>query len=102
MNDVTLIPAAVEAFGATSASLATAVGAAGTIDAAATAAAMIPVFGVIGQEFLAAFIAAQANHLLSVGGLAAVHAGMAATTIGGLAEFQAQDATAGAAIRSGR
>lgn len=57
-------------------------------------------FGLIGQEFLAAFIAAQANHLTSVGELAAVHAATAATTVAGLAGFEGVDAASAAVIRS--
>ncbi|MGC4961981.1 type VII secretion target [Gordonia sp. DT218] len=100
MSDVTVVPEVVETFGATSAAMATAVGAAGSINAAANTAVMVPVFGLIGQEFLASFIVAQANHLMSVGNLAAVHAGTAAATFAGLAEFQSEDAAAGSAIRS--
>ncbi|MYR08829.1 hypothetical protein GTV32_22050 [Gordonia sp. SID5947] len=100
MSDVTVVPEVVEAFGATSAAMATAVGAAGAIDAAANTAVMVPVFGLIGQEFLASFIVAQANHLVSVGNLAAVHAGSAAATVAGLSEFRSEDAARGCAIRS--
>ncbi|ROZ83457.1 type VII secretion target [Gordonia sp. OPL2] len=100
MDNVTVVPEVVETFGATSAAMAAAVGAAGSINAAANTAVMVPVFGVIGQEFLASFIVAQANHLLSVGNLAAVHAGSAAATFAGLATFDAEDASSGAAIRS--
>ncbi|MGV9713777.1 type VII secretion target [Gordonia sp. NPDC003424] len=102
MGDVTVVPDAVGAFGATSAAMATAVGAAGSIDAAANTAVMIPVFGLIGQEFLAAFIAAQTNHLVAVGHLATVHAGTAAATFAGLAGMQAADSASGAAIRAVR
>ncbi|MAU84390.1 hypothetical protein VX037_00830 [Gordonia sp. Z-3] len=100
MSDVTVVPEAVEAFGATSAAMATAVGAAGSINAAANTAVMVPVFGLIGQEFLASFIVAQANHLLSVGNLAAVHAGSAAATFAGLAQMQGADGDSAATIRS--
>ncbi|MFW0792223.1 type VII secretion target [Gordonia sp. CPCC 205515] len=102
MGEVTVVPAAVEAFGATSASTASAVLAAGSVNAAAQTAAMIPVFGLIGQEFLASFIAAQANHLLAVGNLAAVHAGTAAATFSGLDRLQSDDAGASAVIRGAR
>lgn len=100
MSNVTVVPEIVEGFGATSAAMATAIGSAGAINAAANTAVMIPVFGLIGQEFLASFIAAQANHLFSVGSVAAVHAGSAAATFAGLADFQGTDAASGAAINS--
>ncbi|MBD0860867.1 hypothetical protein IA539_06540 [Gordonia sp. zg691] len=100
MTNVKVTPEVLEGFAATNAAMATAVGTAGSIDAAANTAAMVPVFGLIGQEFLAAFIAAQASHLMSVGQLAAVHASTAASALAGLADYEATDASSGAAIRS--
>ncbi|GAC66209.1 type VII secretion target [Gordonia soli] len=100
MEKVTVAPEVLTAFGSTHAAMASAVAAAGSINAAANTAVMVPVFGVIGQEFLASFIAAQANHLFSVGSLAAVHAGTAATTLSGLSDFEGNDGGSGAAIRS--
>ncbi|MFT4396802.1 type VII secretion target [Gordonia lacunae] len=100
MTNVKVTPEVLEGFAATNAAMATAVGTAGSIDAAANTAAMVPVFGLIGQEFLAAFIAAQASHLMSVGQLAAVHAATAASTAAGLAEFEGTDASSAAAIGS--
>ena len=79
MNHVTVTPEVLEGFAATNAAIGTAVAAAGSVNAAANTAVMIPVFGLIGQEFLAAFIAAQANHLFAVGNLSAVHAATAAS-----------------------
>ncbi|MGV9481841.1 type VII secretion target [Gordonia aichiensis] len=100
MDDVRVTPEVLQGFAAANAAIGTAVGAAGTIDAAANTAAMIGVFGLIGQEFLAAFITAQANHLFAVGNLAAVHASTAAATMAALAEFDAGDAANAAAIRA--
>ncbi len=100
MSNVTVVPEVVGAFGATTAAMATAVGSAGAINAAANTAVMVPVFGLIGQEFLASFIVAQANHLLSVGSVAAVHAGTAAATFAGLAQFEGTDGESGADITS--
>ena len=100
MTDVKVTPEALEGFVATNAAMATAIGTAGSIDAAANTAVMVPVFGLNGQEFLASFIVAQANHLMSVGQLAAVHAATAATTAQGLAEYEGVDASSAAAIRS--
>ncbi|GAB33579.1 type VII secretion target [Gordonia otitidis] len=100
MGNVTVTPEVLEGFAATNAAIGTAVSAAGAIDAAANTTAMIGVFGLIGQEFLAAFITAQANHLFSVGSLAAVHASTAATTLAALGEFDAHDGSNAATIRS--
>ncbi|MEO9329831.1 type VII secretion target [Gordonia aurantiaca] len=102
MDHVKVTPEALEGFAATNAAMATAIGTAGSIDAAANTAAMVPVFGLIGQEFLAAFIVAQANHLMSVGQLAAVHAATASTTLQSLAEFEAGDAGSAAVFRAVR
>ncbi|MCH5642226.1 MULTISPECIES: type VII secretion target [unclassified Gordonia (in: high G+C Gram-positive bacteria)] len=100
MTDVRVTPEVLEAFTGTNVAMATAVGAAGSINAAANTAIMVPVFGLIGQEFLAAFIAAQVNHLTSVGELAAVHAATAASTAAGLATFETTDGNNAAVIRS--
>ena len=100
MSDVRVTPEVLEGIAATNVAMATAVGAAGSINAAANTAVMVPVFGLIGQEFLAAFIAAQANHLTSVGELAGARAATAATTVAGLAGFEGVDAASAAVIRS--
>ncbi|MDL9936711.1 type VII secretion target [Gordonia sp. ABSL1-1] len=97
---VSASPEVLESFAATHASIATAIGAAGTINAAANTAVMVPVFGLIGQEFLASFIAAQGNHLASVAELTMVHAATAASTLGALADFQVTDAGSAAVIGS--
>ncbi|MBM7279817.1 hypothetical protein JTZ10_18890 [Gordonia rubripertincta] len=100
MTNVKVTSEALDGFAATNAAMASAIGTAGSIDAAANTAAMVPVFGLIGQEFLASFIFAQANHLMSVGQLAAVHAATAAATATGLAEYEGTDTATAAAIRS--
>ncbi|WP_319945476.1 type VII secretion target [Nocardia macrotermitis] len=64
-------------YGDTAAGMATAVAAAGNIDQAASVAAATPVFGLIGQEFLASFAYAQANHFTAVNQLANVFANTA-------------------------
>lgn len=89
-GQVQVVPAGVAAFGAHSGALATATAGAATVDAA-QAAVMAAAFGLIGQEFLTAYAAAETNHLHAVGRLAAVHAGTAAATAAGLAGFTAAD-----------
>nr|WP_280433870.1 hypothetical protein [Nocardia carnea] len=67
--------------------------AAGSIDQAAVIAAAVPVFGLIGQDFLMALAIAQAGNLMSVNELAAVHAASALTCYEGAAAFEvAEDA----------
>ncbi|GAA4641647.1 hypothetical protein [Gordonia humi] len=88
------VPAGIEAFAATSATLGTATAGAAVGDTA-RAAVMAAAFGLIGQEFLAAYGVAEANHLAAVARLAAVHGGTASATTAGLAALSAAD-TAGA------
>ncbi|MFT3900780.1 MAG: hypothetical protein QM728_11145 [Gordonia sp. (in: high G+C Gram-positive bacteria)] len=91
MSSVMMVGEAVEGLAATSATMGTALASAGGVNAAANTAAMVAVFGVIGQEFVAAFVAAQAAHLAAVGNIAAVHAGTAASMLVGAADFAGAD-----------
>lgn len=79
------VPDAIRGYGAASSAMATTIATVGDVDQAATVAAAVPVFGLVGQDFLLAFAYAQANHISSVTDLAAVHAGTA------LAAFTAAD-----------
>ncbi|MFC8042685.1 type VII secretion target [Nocardia sp. NPDC057353] len=98
MNHVAVVPDALRRYGDASASMATGIATAGTVDQAATIAAVVPIFGLIGQEFLAAYAFAQANHLSSLLELAGVHAGTALTAHEAAATYEAADAESGAAI----
>ncbi|SIS15552.1 type VII secretion target [Williamsia sterculiae] len=100
MSEVTAVPAALETFGSAAAAMSATVASAGSINAAANTAVMAPVFGLIGQEFLAAFVQAQASHLFSVGQLAAVHAGTAASMFTTAQEFQSSDTASGTVIKA--
>ncbi|WP_327112648.1 hypothetical protein OHB12_29305 [Nocardia sp. NBC_01730] len=79
MTDLAVASDAICRYGDASAAMAVETAAAGAANQAATMAAAIPVFGLIGQDFLAAFAFAQANNLMSVTELAAVHAATAMT-----------------------
>ena len=98
MSSVMMVGEAVEGLAATSATMGTALATAGGVNAAANTAAMVAVFGLIGQEFVVAFATAQAAHLAAVGGLAAVHAGTAASMLAGSAAFGAADAAGAAGV----
>lgn len=87
---------AITAFGATSAGLGVAVGTGGSVNAAANTAALNPALGLIGQDFLAAFGAAQASYLSSVAETAALYGGIAASAAGTVAAYTSTEA-AGAA-----
>ncbi|MGW0250972.1 type VII secretion target [Nocardia goodfellowii] len=91
-------PDAIRAYAAASAQMAASVATAGSVNQAATMAAAIPVFGLIGQDFLASFAVAQANHLTSVAELAYVHGMTAVTCQQAATEYQGTDALSGADI----
>lgn len=92
MSEMSAIPEGIESYAAMHATVASALGTAEGIDQAANVAALVPVFGLIGQEFLASFAYAQANHVLSVGQLAASHAGSAAHAMASAESYRATDA----------
>ncbi|UGT60002.1 type VII secretion target [Nocardia asteroides] len=98
MNHVAVVPEAVRRYGDASASMAAGIATAGAVDQVATVAAVVPVFGLIGQEFLAAYAVAQANHIASLLELAGVHAGTALTAYEAAATYEATDSASGAAI----
>ena len=91
MGDLTAVPEAIRAYGDASAAAATQTLAAASANQAAAIAAAVPVFGLIGGDFLATFGFAQATHLTSVGELAAVHAGTALTAHESALTYQATD-----------
>lgn len=92
MTDLVAETDVVRAFGDASAAMAVETATAGAVNQAALIAAAIPVFGLIGQDFLGAFAYAQANNLLSINELAATHAATALTSYAGAAAYeQAED-----------
>ncbi|MFI6997702.1 type VII secretion target [Nocardia sp. NPDC050175] len=100
MNHIEVVPDAVRAYGSASAVMAAGVASAGAVDQAATIGTVVPVFGLIGQEFLASFAFAQANHLSSVAELAAVHAGTALTAHQAASTYESADGESSTAIGS--
>lgn len=88
MTDLVAESHVVRTFGDASAALAVETAVAGAVNQAALIAAAIPVFGLIGQDFLAAFAYAQANNLMSVNELAAVHAATALTSYEGATAYE--------------
>ncbi|WP_024800373.1 type VII secretion target [Nocardia sp. BMG51109] len=100
MNHVEVTPDALRSYGHSSAAMAAGVASAGSVDQAATMAACVPVFGLIGQEFLLSFAGAQANHLSSVMELAAVHAGTALTAHEAAGTYETTDHGSGDSIRA--
>lgn len=98
MSHVAVVPDALRLYAGESAAMAAGVAATAAADQAATIAAVVPVFGLIGQEFLLSYAFAQANHLTSVAELAAVHAGTALTATQAAATYEGTDSASGADI----
>ncbi|MGW0003350.1 hypothetical protein [Nocardia grenadensis] len=94
MNHLSVTSDAIRGYADASATMAADVVVAGATNQAATLAAAIPVFGVIGQDFLAAFVVAQANNLSSVAELAYVHGMTAVAAHESAALYDATEAAA--------
>ncbi|NKY54957.1 type VII secretion target [Nocardia flavorosea] len=98
MYDLQAAPDAIHAYGDSEAITAAEVATAGATNQAALIAAAVPVFGLIGQDFLAAFAVAQANNLLSVNEIAAVHAATAVAAHQSAATYEATEQGSAAAF----
>ncbi|MFI6870177.1 hypothetical protein [Nocardia sp. NPDC050406] len=83
--------ASITAFGSTEAGTAAQIAGAAASDSAAALASAVPVFGLIGQDFLIAFAQAQANYLLSTAEIAAVHGQTAAAAFAGVAAYESTE-----------
>ncbi|MGV9409192.1 type VII secretion target [Nocardia sp. NPDC003693] len=88
MTNLVATPDAIRGYGDASAAMASAVAGAATVDQAALIASVIPVFGLIGQEFLLSFVGAQGNHYAATAELAAVFAGTAVTAHEAAASYE--------------
>lgn len=96
MTKVVATTDAIRGYGDASAAMATDVAVAGATNQIATLAAAVPVFGLIGQDFLATFAVAQANNLTSVAELAHVYGMSAVTAHESAALFDATEAASSA------
>ncbi|QTJ69396.1 ESX-1 secretion-associated protein [Rhodococcus sp. ZPP] len=74
MSDVFVVTDGIRRYGATAAQAAEQISSAAAIDLGADLAALAPVFGPIGADFLASFAVAQGNHAKSVAELASHYA----------------------------
>ncbi|MFE1593220.1 hypothetical protein [Nocardia sp. NPDC058705] len=100
MSDLVATPDVIRGYGEAAAAMATGVATAGGFDQTATVAAAVPVFGLIGQEFLVSFAGAQANHVSSVLELAGVHAATAVTAHQAAAAMEATEVASSTAVGS--
>jgi hypothetical protein len=73
MNEIVVTPDTFRRYGDITGQMAATTASAGLVDQAAVIAAVVPAFGLVGQDFLAAFAYSQANHLAGVMQLANVH-----------------------------
>ncbi|MGU3292780.1 type VII secretion target [Williamsia sp. M5A3_1d] len=97
MTNISVAPDAIRAYGTTVAGIGTAIESASAMDLAANVAVMVPVFGLIGQDFLASFGGAQFANAVSTASLVAVHASTAASAFESAAGYESTDGgTAGA------
>ncbi|MBT0568573.1 type VII secretion target [Williamsia sp. CHRR-6] len=100
MTEFVADPNAIRAYGATSSAIGAAIDSASVTDLAANIAVMVPVFGLIGQDFLAAFGLAQFANATSTAALVAAHQGSAASAMVTAASYEATDGAHAAALRS--
>ncbi|CAM3133817.1 type VII secretion target [Prescottella defluvii] len=102
MDGFTAAPDEIRAYGDIAAQTAAHIGAAGAFDAAADVAALTPVFGVIGADFLATFAATRVTHAKSVAALANVYAGTSSVAHTVAAAYDTTDRATGAVLGAAR
>lgn len=93
MNVVNVQPQTFRDYADISDGMAAAVAVAGAVDQAAVISAAVPVFGLIGQEFLLSFAYAQANHFTALGELVANYAATAHTARVAAQSYELSDQT---------
>ncbi|NKY86978.1 type VII secretion target [Nocardia veterana] len=98
MSDLTADQSAITAFGATHQSIAAEIAGAANMDTATHVAAMTPVFGLIGADYLAMFAAAQVLHCSDVNDLSAKCNHLGQSAFGTVAVLGDTDDAASAAL----
>ncbi|MCE5290889.1 MAG: hypothetical protein LLG14_16850 [Nocardiaceae bacterium] len=91
---------AIRNYGTTAAAMGETIATDGATNVASNMAAVVPVFGLIGQDYLAAFGTAQFNNANSVAELAAFHQATAVAADVAAAGYEGTDATTAAALRT--
>lgn len=100
MSELFVVTDGIRNYGNTAAQAAEQVGSAGAIDLAANLAALAPVLGPIGADFLASFATAQSNHAKSVAALANHYAQTAVAAHTAADSYDSTDSSTGAALGS--
>jgi hypothetical protein len=99
-NSVSVSPNALRRYGETAGAIASEVSSAGAFDLAGNLAAMTASFGLIGQDFLAMFAPAQADHAANYAALASVFAARARHAAANAACYESTDRAQADALRA--
>ncbi|ATL65895.1 DUF2563 family protein [Nocardia terpenica] len=100
MGKISVDTTGVAAYGATADTLAGEMGTAAAGAAAADPLLLGPIFGLVGGDFVAAYAAAHAGHVASIGELSAVLGTMGAAATGAAAAYTETDQGSAAALRA--
>ncbi|MGJ0120367.1 type VII secretion target [Williamsia sp. MIQD14] len=100
MTDFVADPNAIRGYGAASSAIGGVIDSASAMDLAANVAVMVPVFGLIGQDFLASFGMSQFANAVSTASLVAVHQGTAVSAVSTAAKYEGADGDTSAALNS--
>jgi hypothetical protein len=99
-TDIYALPGRIRGYGQTAGTVGTAIASAGALDLGAHLAALSPVFGAIGTEFLGAFGAAHITHTVSIGELASHFDATALAAEAAAAGYESTDLATATAARS--
>lgn len=91
MTELSVDPEAVRAFAATQHGVAADIAAAGNLDTVAGVAAMTPVFGLIGADYLAMYAAAEVLHAKDINALSGRYAHLGTTASGTAGTIETTD-----------
>lgn len=102
MDGFSAVPDEIRVYGDVAAGAATHIATAGGLDLAANVAALTPVLGTIGADFLATFAATQSTHARSVAALASHYAGTGSVAHAIAAAYDATDHATGRVLGDAR
>ncbi|MFI5777358.1 type VII secretion target [Nocardia sp. NPDC051570] len=100
MHKISVDTEGVAAYGATADGLAGEMAAAAAGAAGANPVLLGPIFGLVGGDFMAAYAAAHAGHVASIGQLSAVLGSVGTAATGLAANYAGTDADGAAAVRA--
>ncbi|MFI9404599.1 type VII secretion target [Nocardia sp. NPDC052316] len=100
MSDLSVETDAVRAFAATNAGIAGDLAGAGNFDAVKNVSALVPVFGLIGVDYLAMFAAAQVLQAKDINDLSAKYSKLSESAFSAAAAYDATDWSSSAALNA--